>query len=171
MQCIVTTHSPVAVSELNTKSTFVVRSSPPDTIVIPVDDGISRTLKKVPEAILARRILVCEGKTEMGFCLGLDAAAGDGRERSISYQGIALVDGSGAETLSRNKNLALQALASFESLLSDAIESFAAEIFRGAFNRLPLLPSKTAPANAMVTGGANCSTLISLCLRRGSKVG
>ena len=42
---------------------------------------------------------------------------------------------SGAETLSRNKNLALQALASFESLLSDAIESFAAEIFGDAFNR------------------------------------
>jgi hypothetical protein len=42
---------------------------------------------------------------------------------------------SGAETLSRNKNLALQALASFESLFSDAIESFATEIFRGAFNR------------------------------------
>ena len=49
---------------------------------------------------------------------------------------------SGAETLSRNKNLALQALASFESLLSDAIESFAAEIFRDAFYRWPFLPQQ-----------------------------
>jgi len=50
---------------------------------------------------------------------------------------------SGAETLARNKNLALQALASFESLLRDAIESFAAEIFRDAFYRWPFLPQQT----------------------------
>ena len=49
----------------------------------------------------------------------------------------------GAETLSRNQNLALQALASFESLFSDAIESFAAEILRDAFYRWPFLPQQT----------------------------
>jgi hypothetical protein len=48
----------------------------------------------------------------------------------------------GAETLPRNKNLALQALASSESLFNDAIESLTAEIFRGAFNRLPLSPQQ-----------------------------
>ena len=41
------------------------------------------------------------------------------------------------EGLSGNKNLALQALASFEALSRDAVESFAAEIFCGAFNRFP----------------------------------
>ena len=40
-----------------------------------------------------------------------------------------------AETLPRNDDLALQALALFESLFGDAIESFAAEIFSDAFNR------------------------------------
>ena len=50
----------------------------------------------------------------------------------------------GAETLSGNNNLALQAFASFESLCRDAIESFAAEIFGGAFNRRPFgLPEQT----------------------------
>ena len=39
-----------------------------------------------------------------------------------------------AETLSRNNNLALQAFTRSESLSGDAIESFGAEIFRGAFN-------------------------------------
>jgi len=47
-----------------------------------------------------------------------------------------------AQTLPRNKNLALQAFASFEALLGDAVESLAAEIFRGAFNRLPLSPQQ-----------------------------
>ena len=39
-----------------------------------------------------------------------------------------------AETLSRNNNLAVQAFTRSESLSGDAIESFGAEIFRGAFN-------------------------------------
>ena len=41
----------------------------------------------------------------------------------------------GAETLPRNDNLALQAFASVEPLSGDAVESFAAEIFGGTFNR------------------------------------
>ncbi len=40
-----------------------------------------------------------------------------------------------AETLARNNDLALQAFASFEPLSGDAIQSFAAEILCGAFNR------------------------------------
>jgi len=40
-----------------------------------------------------------------------------------------------AGTLPRNTNLALQAFASFEALSSDAVESFAAEIFGSTFNR------------------------------------
>ena len=41
----------------------------------------------------------------------------------------------GAETFPRNNDLALQAFASIEWLFGDAIRSFAAEIFGGAFNR------------------------------------
>jgi len=49
-----------------------------------------------------------------------------------------------AETLSGNDDLALKAFASFESLSGDEVESFAAEIFGGAFNqRLAGLPQQT----------------------------
>ena len=41
----------------------------------------------------------------------------------------------GAKTLLRNNNLALQVFTSFERLSGDAIEPFAAEIFRSALNR------------------------------------
>jgi hypothetical protein len=40
-----------------------------------------------------------------------------------------------AETVLWNDNLALQVFARFEWLVQDAIESLAAEIFRGAHNR------------------------------------
>jgi hypothetical protein len=39
-----------------------------------------------------------------------------------------------AKTLTRDKNLALQAFARFERLAGDAIETLAAEIFGGAFD-------------------------------------
>jgi len=48
-----------------------------------------------------------------------------------------------AKTLAGNDDFALQAFASFESLPGDAIESFAAEIIRDGFNRLPFSPQQT----------------------------
>ena len=64
-----------------------------------------------------------------------------------------------AETLSRNNNLALQAFTRSESLSGDAIESFAAEVFRRALNRSSGLPEQmhrpmhcNPPASAAITG-------------------
>jgi len=48
-----------------------------------------------------------------------------------------------AETLRRNNNLTLQAFTGSKWFLGDAIQSFAAEIFRDAFNRLPFSPEQT----------------------------
>ena len=59
----------------------------------------------------------------------------------------------------RNDNHALQAFTLFEWLLGDAIESFAAEIFRCALNRSSGLPEQmhrpmhcNPPASAAITG-------------------
>jgi hypothetical protein len=46
------------------------------------------------------------------------------------------------ETFCGNNNLALEALAKFEWLFGDAIESLAAEIFRGAFDWRSSVPEQ-----------------------------
>jgi hypothetical protein len=56
-------------------------------------------------------------------------------------------DGMLSETR-RSNDLALQAFTLIEWLLSNAIQSFAAEIFRDAFNRLPFSPEQTGQCTA-----------------------
>jgi len=67
LQLIVTSHSPIAVQEAYEQSVFLVRRNEDKVSVVPMPSAIKVNLKKSPYAALARRVLVCEGKTEQGF--------------------------------------------------------------------------------------------------------
>jgi putative ATP-dependent endonuclease of OLD family len=93
---MLTTHSPIVVQELKANQLHIVRSKNGTTEVVPIPDRLQPKVRKNSEAFLARKILVCEGKTEMGFCRGLDkywSKAG----LSFGLAGIALADGRGEE--------------------------------------------------------------------------
>ena len=68
-QVLLTTHSPMAVEALQAADISVVRSDAGTTTVrqVPTElDEAQGTLRAGPSAVLARRVAVCEGKTEMG---------------------------------------------------------------------------------------------------------
>ena len=68
-QVLMTTHSPMAVEALQARDISVVRSQAGTTMVRQVPgelDEIQGTLRAGPSAVLASRVVVCEGKTEMG---------------------------------------------------------------------------------------------------------
>jgi putative ATP-dependent endonuclease of the OLD family len=69
-QVIVTTHSPLAVEVLQAEDISVVRSSgegETTVLAVPAElDQVQGTLRQGPSAVLGSRIIVCEGKTEMG---------------------------------------------------------------------------------------------------------
>jgi hypothetical protein len=69
---IMTTHSPVAVVEVPAANISIVRSKGGKTEIFAVEPGMQDMVRKFPEAMLGSRILVCEGKTELGFVRGLD---------------------------------------------------------------------------------------------------
>lgn len=71
-QVIFTTHSPIAVVECHANELYVVRSENGITSVASVGQELQDVVRKIPEAFLARRVFVCEGKTEAGFLIGLD---------------------------------------------------------------------------------------------------
>ena len=73
-QVILTTHSPMAVESLVAEDISVVRCTDGTTTVLPVPstvDDVQGTLRAAPSALLAKRIAVCEGKTEIGVVRGL----------------------------------------------------------------------------------------------------
>lgn len=89
-----TTHSPVALAELEPGEVAVVRARNGETQVIPVPAALKRIVLKASEAFFARRVLVCEGKTELGFCRRLDQWWVEGGQ-SFGLSGVALVNGGG----------------------------------------------------------------------------
>lgn len=68
-QVLMTTHAPVAVEALRAQDISVVRSKDGTTTVRQVPgylDDVQGALRAGPSAVLASRVVVCEGKTEMG---------------------------------------------------------------------------------------------------------
>lgn len=93
-QIFMTTHSPVALCELEPKDLRVVCSENGNTVIRRPDDELRSLFRINPDAFLARKIIVCEGKTEIGFCRALDAYWSKSGN-SFAYVGAALADGQG----------------------------------------------------------------------------
>lgn len=96
-QTFMTTHSPIALCELQPADLRVVRSNNGRTEIGKPDQALRPLLRTNPNAFLARKVVVCEGKTEIGFCRALDEWWGQGSQ-PLAYVGAALADGEGCTT-------------------------------------------------------------------------
>jgi putative ATP-dependent endonuclease of the OLD family len=118
-QIFMTTHSPVVIRELKAEDIFAVRCVAGTTDVKSVagtarnpktigEDGLKALWRRVflgrirgflrrsPEAFLARKIIVGEGRTEQGFFSGLDAFWSiNGKRDSFAFHGAIAIDGGG----------------------------------------------------------------------------
>jgi hypothetical protein len=57
--------------------------------------AVEYVLKRTPEALLARKVIVAEGATEVGLCHALDEAWTIETGGSFGYRGVVVVDGIG----------------------------------------------------------------------------
>lgn len=95
-QVIMTSHSPVAVKELSVPQLRITRSTNGVTVIHSAAEDLKTAIARDPESILARKVLICEGKTEVGFCRALDdswATKHDGKP--LAYNGVVPVYGEG----------------------------------------------------------------------------
>jgi len=100
LQVFLTTHSPVAVRELNGNQLFVVRKSPDgghQVLQAGIADDIQSTVRADPEALLARSVIVCEGASEVGLIRGLDHFWTNINGQSMLAAGTAYVNVGGGE--------------------------------------------------------------------------
>lgn len=99
LQVFMTTHSPVAVRELNGNQIFVVRAQVGAHQVrqVGILDDVQSTIRRDPEAFLARMVLVCEGASEVGLVRGLDEYFVQQGQPSLLASGVSYVDVGGSE--------------------------------------------------------------------------
>jgi hypothetical protein len=93
---LMTTHAPVVLEELKADQLRVVRAKDGITRLLAVDPVLQPIIRKASGAFLARKVLVCEGKTEIGLCRRLDQRWSEGGQ-SFALSGVAIADGGGEE--------------------------------------------------------------------------
>ncbi|MGQ0679830.1 MAG: ATP-dependent nuclease [Actinomycetota bacterium] len=117
-QVIVTTHSEIPIVELTATDLRVVFSNMGATVVHRVGDDLQSLVRAAPEALLGRRVIVCEGPTEVGLCRALDRLWTSQRNEPPAELGIVLVPGGGSQAAARAQ--ALASLGYSTALLGDS---------------------------------------------------
>lgn len=113
-QVFVTTHSPTALRHLDAADLAVVRASADGVVRVlnlnGEDEEIQKVLRAAPEAFLARRVAIGEGKTEYGLLLGLieqwdDQRANGAHPVSAALGVVAVEGGGGSGTIQTGETL------------------------------------------------------------------
>ncbi len=105
-QVIITTHSPVALTECNASELMAVHSDKGCTSVYSFGsvaqdlyEAFQRQIRSDADAFLSKALIVCEGKTEIGFIKALDDYIAKSRGYRMAYKGIGTALGNGDTTL------------------------------------------------------------------------
>lgn len=93
-QIIFTSHSPISIVELDSSNIVICRSNNGKTECIDVPEELQSTIRDIPEALLSKKVIVTEGKTECGLIRSLDKKWGKD-DKYIEYYGVSIVDGNG----------------------------------------------------------------------------
>jgi hypothetical protein len=96
-QVIFSTHSPTPIMALDASKLRIVRSVNGKTTIIAVPSGLQPIVRSQSLAFLARRVVVCEGKTEEAVVRSLESIwAERHQEASFALLGVVPVDGGGS---------------------------------------------------------------------------
>lgn len=103
-QYFITTHSPVVLRELTVEQLSVVQMQSTQVMVnsaaIPgIKDNIQGKIRKDAGAFLAKKVIVCEGATEVGICRGLDNQWASSGMEPFSFYGVAMFDAGGGSNI------------------------------------------------------------------------
>lgn len=101
-QLILTTHSPPVISELDAEEVAVSRRDSTGRVSVHIaPEDVDYIIRRTPEALLAKKVVVGEGDTEAGLISALDKAWEAETGASFGYLGAAVVDGIGSDQPAR----------------------------------------------------------------------
>lgn len=109
-QIFLTTHSRDVVTELNASSLLLVlkenNGSKIEARQLTADNNrLQKAVRACPEAFFARKVIVCEGATEIGICRAMDKWRISKDKEQMSFQDCAYVDGTGNTLVERAQEI------------------------------------------------------------------
>lgn len=96
-QVFVTTHSSNVLVELEAKNVFLINYGSEQ--LYSFDEDFQGCIRNNPEAFFAKKVIVCEGATEVGICRELNNYRIKSGENNLEFLGISIVDGKGDNTI------------------------------------------------------------------------
>lgn len=104
-QVILTTHSPVVLTECSASELGIVNSNQGMTKVYTLDKAdkdvyaqMQAQIRSDADAFLSKALIVCEGKTECGFIKALDDFVEETKGYRLAYKGVGIAMGCGENT-------------------------------------------------------------------------
>ena len=109
-QIFLTTHSREVVTELNASSLLLVlkesNGSKIEVRRLSADnDRLQKAVRACPEAFFAKKVIVCEGATEIGICRAMDKWRISQNKEQMSFKDCAYVDGTGSTLVERAQEI------------------------------------------------------------------
>lgn len=109
-QIFLTTHSREVVTEINANSLFLtvkeINGSKVEVRRLSADDDrLQRAIRACSEAFFAKKVIVCEGATEIGICRAMDKWRISQNMEQMSFKDCAYVDGTGNTLVERSKEI------------------------------------------------------------------
>lgn len=97
-QIFITTHSNNVITELGAENIFIIRRNNADGTItaqeVPIE--LTNVVRACSEAFFTRKVIVCEGKTEVGICRALDNYLKANNRHVMSYYGCMAIEGTGS---------------------------------------------------------------------------
>ncbi len=101
-QVFITTHSSNVLVELNAKDIFLMKNNADK--LVGFDEQFQGCLRNNPEAFFTKKILLCEGATEVGICKALNNYRASISKDNFAVMGIGIVNGTGSNFVNYCKN-------------------------------------------------------------------
>ena len=96
-QIFMTTHSSNVVTELNADDIYILRHCNEKHQALNVPNELQDVVRIFPDVLFAQRIIVCEGKTELGLCKAIDNKRIKNNEYPMSFYGCIPICGEGSK--------------------------------------------------------------------------
>jgi energy-coupling factor transporter ATP-binding protein EcfA2 len=95
-QFFINTHSRNVIVELDAKDIFLIEKNKSRMQLF--DSDIQGCLRRFPEVVFAKKIIVCEGKSEVGLLRAFNEYRIKIKRKNISHLGVILLDGNGHQS-------------------------------------------------------------------------